>query len=131
MNGDILSLIDYSDLYQTAISSGAKLTVTVKKEITPYAFGNIFFDDDLVTGIQEKPDIVMHILAGIYVMSPEIFRFIPENEYYGMDSLIKKMLNGNEPITKYDLNEYWLDIGRINDYETAQDAYKTHFSEQD
>ncbi|MFU8845047.1 MAG: sugar phosphate nucleotidyltransferase [Bacteroidales bacterium] len=131
MNGDILSLINFSDLYNFALAQKKSLlTISIKKEITPYAFGNIFFDGNKVTGIQEKPDIVMYILAGIYVMKPEIFRFFPEDQYFGMDILIKTMLENNELVTKYDLNEYWLDIGRLNDYEQAQEAYTTHFNKE-
>jgi len=128
MNGDILSLIDLSAFYNFALKQDSELTIAIKKEITPYAFGNIFFEGDRVTSIQEKPNIIMYILAGIYVMKPEIFKFFPENEYFGMDSLIKKLLNAGEPVTKYDLKEFWLDIGRLNDYEEAQEIYQTHFN---
>jgi len=128
MNGDILSLIDFSKFYAFAKDKKSLLTIAIKKEITPFAFGNIYFDGDRVTGIQEKPDIVMYILAGIYIMKPEIFNFFPEYpEYYGMDNLIMNMLKINEPVTKYELQEYWLDIGRLNDYEQAQKIYSTHF----
>jgi NDP-mannose synthase len=129
MNGDILSLINFMDLYDFALSQKSLLTISIKKEITPYAFGNIFFDGDSVTGIEEKPNIVMYILAGIYVMKPEIFKFFPNDEYFGMDNLIIKMLAENETVTKYDLKEYWLDIGRLNDYEKAQGIYDEHFTE--
>jgi NDP-mannose synthase len=129
MNGDILSLVDFSELYNFALNREALLTISIKKEITPFAFGNIFFEGDRVTGIQEKPDIIMYILAGIYVMKPEIFRFFPDNEYFGMDHLIKKMIAGEQYIAKYDLKEYWLDIGRLNDYEEAQSAYSLHFNQ--
>ena len=128
MNGDILSLIDFSDLYSFAIKKESLLTVSIKKEITPFAFGNIFFDGDYVTGIQEKPDIIMYILAGIYVMRPGIFKYFPSNEYFGMDHLIKKMLSENLSITKYDHKEYWLDIGKLNDYEKAQKDFDQHFN---
>jgi NDP-mannose synthase len=128
MNGDILSLINFTDLYNFACAKESLLTISVKKEITPFAFGNIFFDEDKVTGIQEKPDIIMYILAGIYVMKPEIFKFFPDDEYFGMDTLIKLMLEEHHLITKYDLKEYWLDIGRLNDYEKAQEIYSTHFN---
>lgn len=127
MNGDILSLIDFSKLYEFAMSQKSLLTISIKKEITPFAFGNIYFDGDRVTGIQEKPNIVMYILAGIYVMKPRIFDFFPMDEYFGMDSLILKMLDEDFPISKYDLKEYWLDIGRLNDYEKAQEVYNEHF----
>ena len=105
------------------------LTISIKKEITPFAFGNIYFEGDRVTGIQEKPNIVMYILSGIYVMKPEIFKFFPKDEYFGMDNLILKMLEEDKVVSKYDLKEYWLDIGRLNDYEKAQEVYNEHFSE--
>lgn len=131
MNGDILSLVDFSDLYNFAINQPSLLTISIKKEITPFAFGNIFFEGDRVTGIQEKPDIVMYILAGIYVMKPDIFRFFPNKlEYFGMDKLILNMLQRNELITKYELKDYWLDIGRLDDYENAQKIYNKHFREE-
>jgi NDP-mannose synthase len=128
MNGDILSLIKLDEFYKFALNHNSLLTIAIKKEITPYAFGNIFFTGDRVTSIQEKPDIIMYILAGIYVIKPEIFKFFPENEYFGMDTLIKKLLEANEPVTKYDLKEYWLDIGRLSDYSEAQDIYNKHFN---
>lgn len=127
MNGDILSLIDFGNLYDFAMSQDSLLTLTIKKEITPFDFGNIFFDGNRVTGIEEKPDIIMYILAGIYVMKPEIFRYFPENEFFGMDMLIKAMLDKGDLVSKYDLKDYWLDIGRIDDYYTAQSEYNNHF----
>lgn len=131
MNGDILSLIDFSKLYSFAVEKGSSLTVAIKKEILPFAFGNIFFEGDYVTGIQEKPEILTNILTGIYIMTPEIFSYIPKDIYFGMDSLIKNMIRDNIPVAKYEMKEYWLDIGRITDYENAQEIYKEHFLKED
>ena len=128
MNGDILTLVDFGKLYNFAKSNKSLLTLTIKKEITPFDFGNINYTGDRVTGIEEKPDIVMYILAGIYVMKPEIFTYFPENEFFGMDMLIMKMLKKKELITKFDIKEYWLDIGRIDDYYTAQSEYNNYFN---
>jgi NDP-sugar pyrophosphorylase family protein len=127
MNGDILSLINFKEFYDFSVKQNSSLIISIKKEITPFAFGNIFFDGDRVTGIQEKPDMVTYILAGIYCMKPEIFSFIPDDTYYGMDKLILDMLSKNESVVKYDLKEYWLDIGKLSDYEKAQDVYEQHF----
>lgn len=123
MNGDILSLTNFSELYNFALSKPSLLTICIKKIITPYAFGNILFKDDLVVSIEEKPDFITYALAGIYVMKPGILEFIPENEYFGMDKLIKSLLDNNLPIHKYEINEYWLDIGRVEDYESAQTTF--------
>lgn len=127
MNGDILSLIDFGKLYQFAKDKGQPLTISIKKEITPFEFGNIFFDGDVVTEIQEKPDLINYILAGIYVMSPAIFDYIPADTYYGMDKLIKDLMAKNIPVIKYEMDEYWLDIGRVKDYERAQADYDEKF----
>jgi NDP-sugar pyrophosphorylase family protein len=129
MNGDILSLIDFTKLYNFALQKQSALTITIKKIITPYAFGNIFFKGDIVTGIEEKPDIITYALAGIYVMTPEIFNYIPDDTFFGMDLLIRDMIAKNKPILKYEIEEYWLDIGKIEDYTKAQEVYKTHFKE--
>lgn len=131
MNGDILSLVDFGKLYEFALAQDSLLTLAIKKEITPFDFGNIFFEGNFVTGIEEKPNIVMYILAGIYVMKPEIFRFFPAKEFFGMDMLIRRMLDDGHPVSKYDLQDYWLDIGRIDDYYTAQKEYNSHFNRGD
>ena len=44
-----------------------------------------------------------------------------------MDSLIKDLLAKQLPIAKYEMTEYWLDIGRVDDYEKAQAVYEKHF----
>jgi len=127
MNGDILTLLDYRSFYNYGVLKGCPLTLSIKKEILPFAFGNIFFKGDYITDIQEKPNFELYILAGIYIMTPEIFKFIPKGEFYNMDKLIKNLLELNISVPKYEIKEYWLDIGRITDYEKAQSEFKEYF----
>jgi NDP-sugar pyrophosphorylase family protein len=127
MNGDILTQLNYSALMDFANKRESLLTISTKEIVTPFQFGNIFTNGDYVTGIEEKPDIRTTILAGIYVFKPEILALIPENTYYGMDTLIKTMIANGMPITHYNIKEYWLDIGQINDFEKAQAIYQEHF----
>jgi len=128
MNGDILTLMNFNELYQFAVSQSSMLTVSIKEFVTPFQFGNIYFSGDFVTKIEEKPNIKTNILAGIYVFKPDIYSIIPDDKYFGMDTLINKMLNEKMPITKYMINDYWLDIGQVDDYEKAQEIYKNHFN---
>jgi len=129
MNGDILTLMDFQRFYEFALKIDSLLTVGIKEIIMPFAFGNIFYEGDFVTGIEEKPDIKTKVLAGVYIFKPEIFELIPDGEYFGMDTLIKTMLEKKLPVAKYEISEYWLDIGRIDDYQKAQEIYKEHFKE--
>ncbi len=131
MNGDVLTSLDFGRFYRFAGAGDALLTIAIKKMITPFAFGDIYFEGDFVTGIEEKPDLVNYILSGVYVMRPEIFALIPQDQYFGMDALIKLMLARKLPVLKYEMLEYWLDIGRMDDYERAQELYKNHFAGND
>lgn len=127
MNGDILSTVDFAKLYRFALSVPANLCVAIKRIVTPFAFGQIHCDGDFVTQIEEKPNFEIDVLAGIYVMHPELLEVIPDNQYFGMDTLIQNMLAWGQPVGKYHLEEYWLDIGQVPDYERAQQAYQEHF----
>jgi NDP-sugar pyrophosphorylase family protein len=128
MNGDILTLMDFSKLYQFSMENKSDLVVTIKKYVTPFRFGNILFEGDFVTGIEEKVDIVKQIVAGIYIVKPGVFNIIPEDQYYGMDTLINAMLAKKLPVAKYQMTEYWLDIGMEEDYKKAQETYEEYFS---
>jgi len=130
MNGDILTKANFAKFYDFSKKLDSMLTVAIKKIIVPFAFGKISYNEDYVTDIKEKPDLELEILAGIYFMTPEIFELIPEDEYFGMDNLIRIMLERNFLVGKYRLDEYWLDIGQIKDYETAQELYDSHFSDK-
>lgn len=131
MNGDILTLIDFEKFYEFARTKDTLLTLAIKEEILPFEFGNIHFNGDYVTNIEEKPKIVTYILAGIYVMKPKIFEYFPDKEYFGVDSLITKLLRNEVPVAKYEMHEYWLDVGQIDDYEKAQNIYDEHFKEHE
>jgi len=130
MNGDILTLLSYKNLYDFACSKDTLLTIATKDIYTPFQFGNIYTDGDYVIGIEEKPNIKTTILAGIYVFKPEILDLIPDNSMYGMDILIKDMLDKGLSISHYPIKEYWLDIGQVEDYNKAQEIYNEYFKSE-
>jgi NDP-sugar pyrophosphorylase family protein len=127
MNGDILTTLDMNAAAEFAAGLDADLTVITKEIVTPFHFGKVIGTGNYIEGVQEKPDFKFEILAGIYLMRPAVFEVIPEDTYYGIDSLIKDMLAGNRRVGKYLCQDYWLDIGQLHDYETAQKEYGTHF----
>lgn len=124
MNGDILTLLDMKKMYDIACEKESLFVAGVKQIIMPYDFGNISFKGELITKIEEKPNIITYALAGVYVLKPEIFQYIPKDTYYGIDSLLQYMMKNKLPIAKYDIEEYWIDIGRMDDYEKAQEDYR-------
>jgi NDP-mannose synthase len=130
MNGDILTKADFGEIYRWSLNyPESYLTIVTKIITTPFRFGNINANGVYVTGVEEKPELKFEILSGMYILKPEIFQHIPKDEYFGIDHLIKKMLQMKLPITKYLIKDYWIDIGIVEDYEIAKEIYNTHFTQ--
>lgn len=128
MNGDILTKLNFKNFYDYGVKQNANLTITTKSIIAPFRFGNVKTDDNgYVVDIEEKPEFVFDVLAGIYFLKPDIFHVIPPNQYYGMDTLMKDMLKLKMPISRFHIHEYWLDIGQVDDYSEARRLYSQHF----
>ena len=127
MNGDILTTVDFFKIYQFALNIESSFVVVTKEIVTPFEFGKLISEGDFIKGVEEKPNIKTEIIAGIYILKTDILDLIPENTYFGMDNLINLMLEKHMPIARYLIKDYWIDIGRIEDYQTAEDAYNDYF----
>lgn len=127
INGDVLTTLDFRKTYDTAVAHPAALVVVTKEIRTPFSFGTVVTTGDCIVDVQEKPDFKFEVLAGVYVLKPTILKAIPKDTYYGIDSLIKDTLARKQPVGRYLMDEYWLDIGQVDDYKRAGEAYKTHF----
>ena len=80
-----------------------------------------------ITSIKEKPIQKFFVNAGIYTLSPQIFEYIPKDTFYDMPTLFEELIKQNLKSTSFPLHEYWMDIGRISDFEQAQDEYYNVF----
>ncbi len=128
MNGDILTKANFKNIYEFAVNfEESPLTVVTKIITTPFRFGSIETNENYITKVTEKPNLNFEILAGIYLLKAEIFDYIPDNEYFGIDDLIKKLLKLKIPIARYLLKDYWIDIGAVEDYEKARKVYNDKF----
>ena len=121
MNGDILTDIDYSDLFEKHMLSDALLTVATYKRISHIDYGVIEIDHETqnIKGFHEKPDKEFDVSMGIYVFNKKVLDEVPYNEPYGFDDLVYRLLDLKIEINTYEHNGYWLDIGRPEDYAKA------------
>jgi NDP-sugar pyrophosphorylase family protein len=123
INGDILTNANLIKI-SSYVKKKSLLTVVTKEINLPFRFGKITAKNGYISKLEEKPTYKQEILAGIYLFKPEIFKFIPENRYFGMDDLIKKLMKKKIKISKYLLKSYWIDIGQLDDYEIAKQNKK-------
>lgn len=129
MNGDLLTTLNFADLFNFGFRVDANLVVVTKEVVAPFNFGKVVSAGDYIVEVEEKPNLSLEILAGIYVLKPPVFDLIPKDTCYGIDSLIKDMLARKMKVARFPIKDYWLDIGHMTDYQAAQDAYNEHFTD--
>jgi N-acetylneuraminate synthase len=75
----------------------------------------------------EKPTHSFFVSAGIYMLSTDVLKYIPKNDFYDMPTLFEKLISENKNTISFPLREYWLDIGRMEEYKKANDEYDEVF----
>jgi NDP-sugar pyrophosphorylase family protein len=127
MNGDLLTNVNFENMLEYHISQNAKATMTVREYDFQVPYGVVSVDDGKIISIQEKPTHSFFVSAGIYILDCLCIDMIPKNEFYDITTLFENMINNNDNIVSFTLREYWLDIGRVDEYEKAQREYKEVF----
>jgi NDP-mannose synthase len=129
MNGDILTTLDYGELYAAHVASGNLLTVATHVRTVTSAYGvlELVAGNDAtrrVTGFREKPAIDHSVSMGVYVVDPSVRRYIPVGEPFDLPQLVWRLLDEAQPVGSYPYDGYWLDIGRHEDYARAMDEFE-------
>jgi dTDP-glucose pyrophosphorylase len=120
VNGDILTTVNFRSLIRYHEESGAQLTIGVRKYEISVPYGVVETVGARVARIAEKPVYPYFVNAGIYVIEPGVIHHIPEGRRFDMTDLIDCLVTAGEHVGSFPLREYWLDIGRPEDYERAQ-----------
>lgn len=116
MNGDILTDLNYKLFYETHVKRNSLFTISAYQREELIDYGVLETKDGKLCGFIEKPAKLLNVSMGIYMVSKEITKLIPENVPYGFDSLMVDSLKENKRIDVKFFSGYWLDIGRPDDY---------------
>ena len=121
-NADVLTDLNFRTLFDYHLGNQANLTVATYARPNPIDFGVITVDDNgLAVGFNEKPVFNFVVSMGIYVFSKSILKYVPDNRPFGFDNLMFTLLDNRIPIHTFPFSGYWLDIGRPDDYQKAND----------
>jgi dTDP-glucose pyrophosphorylase/CBS domain-containing protein len=121
INGDILTGVPFQQMLQYHQAHHALLTVGVRKYELQVPFGVVDCDDVRITRIEEKPCHSYFINAGTYLLDPAAWDRIPEGGRFDMTDLIRVLLEAGETVVGFPIMEYWIDVGRHEDYLKAQE----------
>lgn len=120
MNGDVLTDINLSDLYNYHINNNNLFTISSFRRSDKIDYGVLHKNsDNKLIKFEEKPNFDFLVSMGIYMVSKKVVSNIPENTFFGFDHLMEKLISKEEFPSIYEYEGYWLDIGRPDDYEKA------------
>ncbi len=127
MNGDLLTNVNFEHLHDYHLSNNSIGTMCVREYDFQVPYGVVNIKDSKIISIEEKPTHKFFVSAGIYMLSPEALTYIPENQFFDMPSLFEKLISERKNVASFPLREYWLDIGRIEEYKKANKEYDELF----
>lgn len=123
MNGDLLTRVRFDNMLNFHSEHGAAATMAVREYDFQVPYGVVQLNGSNIAAIEEKPVHRFFVNAGIYTLSPEVFEHIPNDTFFDMPTLFDRMLAAGHPTSAYPLREYWLDIGRLEELERAQNEW--------
>lgn len=124
MNGDLLTQVNFNQLMQFHKEQQAVATMCVREYEFQVPYGVIETDGTDLLSIKEKPIHRSFVNAGIYVLSPEVFDYIPPDMFYDMPILFEQLIEHGKKTSVFPIHEYWLDIGQVDDFERANEEIK-------
>lgn len=127
MNGDLLTKVNFRQMLEFHQVHRQRASVAVRRYDVQVPFGVVEMRGSSISGIVEKPQLNHFVSAGIYLLDPECLSLIPYNTFYDMPDLLKATLEQNWRVGSFPVHEYWLDIGRLDDFEAANLAYAEIF----
>ena len=127
MNGDILTKVAFGSLLDFHREHGSIATMCVRDYFVQVPYGVIELDDHRLSEIVEKPVHRFLVNAGIYVLEPSAVDLVPFGAAYDMPTLFERLTREHRAASVFPITEYWLDIGRMDDFNKANDDYVREF----
>lgn len=123
MNGDLLTVLNFESLLQFHKEHPGVATMCVRQYQHQVPYGVVQSEGHRIKNMVEKPTHHYFINAGIYLLSPELVKTVVPGERIDMPSLLERHLDSSNGVNMFPVHEYWLDIGRMEDFNKAQTEF--------
>ena len=125
LNGDLLTTLNFHDLLDCHAREEADVTIATYRRSVKIDFGVVEADErGHFRNFSEKPVYDMDVSMGVNVLSGEALRQVEAGKYLDMPDLILRTQSAGGKVFCFTSDCYWLDIGRIDDYGTAQEEFE-------
>jgi dTDP-glucose pyrophosphorylase len=126
-NGDILTTINYGALLDFHNATPAQATMAVREHKVHVPYGVVTATDGYLQTIREKPTESWFVSAGIYVIGRAALNHVERGVRIDMPTVLERVVANQGRVAIYPIREYWLDIGRMEDFEQAHAEFHEVF----
>jgi dTDP-glucose pyrophosphorylase len=127
VNGDVLTQVNFQALVEFHLALKSAITMCVRDYEIQVPYGVVEVDSHKVTSLKEKPKIKYFVNGGMYIVSADAIRQIPSSGKYDMTQLIDNLLLQDHVVSSFPVHEYWLDVGKHDDFQKAALEYEKIF----
>ncbi|WP_447890178.1 nucleotidyltransferase family protein [Pseudomonas hormoni] len=123
MNGDLLTTLNFLNLLEFHQNHSGAATMCVREFEYCVPYGVIQSEGHRIRSMVEKPIQRFFINAGIYIVSPELVKSVAPGTRIDMPTLLEAEIASGRDVNMFPVHEYWLDIGRMEDFQRAQQEF--------
>ena len=123
-NSDLLTNLDYEVFFMDFLDFNADLSVVSIPYNVEVPYAVLEVENGILADFKEKPTYTYFSNGGIYLMKREILDFIPKNADFSATDLMNKLIEKGLKVRAYPHHGYWLDIGKHDDFQRAQQDVK-------
>ncbi len=124
MNGDVLTKVNFRQLLDFHATHDSMATMCVREYDFQVPYGVVHLDGARIHGLTEKPIHSFFVNAGIYVVEPGMLDALPrDGRRFHMTDLFEGAIGGGHETAAFQIREYWIDIGQLDDFARANGDY--------
>jgi NDP-sugar pyrophosphorylase family protein len=98
------------------------MTVGVRPYCHTVPFGRVAVEDGRIVEYSEKPQLVLTVNAGLYVLSPALLCRVPAGRPFALPELIDDCLGKGEPVGAFEVRDDWIDVGEMDMLRRAREG---------
>ena len=118
--GDNLTTMNISEFLKFHKEEGGIVTIALSEIEIPIEYGVVEFDENhVIKSFKEKPKLRFNTVTMIMAVEPRIFEYIEPGFSNITDHVIPRLIRAGEKVVAYPSRDFWLDVGRPDDYSKA------------
>ena len=121
MNSDLFTNINYEDFFSHFSEHQADMSVAAVPYSVSVPYGIFDLEGREIKGIKEKPTFNYYANAGIYLIKKDLLKLIPSNTFFDATDFLNLLISKGYKVIRYPITGYWLDIGKFEDFDKAQE----------